>query len=109
MESVILLMRQAEQAGLSVWFRRNRLHVRGPRRAEPLALELLSRKAEVLDALIVQHINDLDAEALHEFWTERVGIREYDGHLPRQQAEALALVDVFQALLRRLGIGEGTP
>jgi hypothetical protein len=32
---------------------------------------------------------------LHEAWQERAGIREFDGGLPRSQAEALALGDVL--------------
>jgi hypothetical protein len=32
---------------------------------------------------------------LDEFWGERAGIREYDGGLPRERAEALALADLL--------------
>jgi hypothetical protein len=32
---------------------------------------------------------------LYELWQERAGIRQFDGGLPREQAEALALTDVL--------------
>jgi hypothetical protein len=35
-------------------------------------------------------------------WEERAAIREYDGGLPRERAEAMALDDVI-ALMRRAG------
>lgn len=39
----------------------------------------------------------------HLYWDERAAIREYDGGFHREQAEALALMDVLQEMAR-LGI-----
>ena len=50
MEAVSLL-EQAKAAGLTVRAEGDLLAVRGPRRLEPLALELLNRKSEILPLL----------------------------------------------------------
>jgi hypothetical protein len=49
--SVEPLLRQAQAAGLRLRADRGRLVIRGPRSAEPIALALLDRKADVLDVL----------------------------------------------------------
>jgi hypothetical protein len=45
---------------------------------------------------------DLPAD-WHELWDERAAIMEYDGGLPRERAEALALADILDQM-RRAGI-----
>jgi hypothetical protein len=40
---------------------------------------------------------DLPAD-WHDAWGERAAVREYDGGLPRQQAEALALADILRQI-----------
>ena len=47
----LTLLDRARAAGLSVTAEGDRLIIRGPRRAEPIACELISRKAEVLALL----------------------------------------------------------
>jgi hypothetical protein len=47
----LTLLRQARDAGLAVTAAGGRLVIRGPRRAEPVALMLLAHKPEVLTAL----------------------------------------------------------
>ena len=56
-----------------------------PATVRPLMNELKERKAEILDVL--------RAEA--EDFDERAGIIEYDGGLPRHEAEKLALKCIF--------------
>jgi hypothetical protein len=53
-----------------------RLIVRGPKRLAALAQQLLSHKAAILEIL--------------ELFEERAAIMEYDGGLPRAEAERLA-------------------
>ena len=48
------LLREARQAGLAVAQDGDRLVVRGPRRLEPEALQLLAHKAQVLRALRIE-------------------------------------------------------
>ncbi len=51
MEGVRALLRQAEEAGLTVGVDGNELVIRGPRRAGWIARRLLARKAVVIEAL----------------------------------------------------------
>ena len=73
-----------------------RLRIRGPRRAEPIVQRLIAHKADVLAALTAPpadhgiRVEDLDMDWRVE-WEERAAIMEYDGGLPRERAEALAL------------------
>lgn len=41
---------------------------------------------------------------LHAFWEERAAIRQFDGGMTREEAEALALEEVRQ-LMREMGEG----
>jgi hypothetical protein len=75
MDSLALLI-NAHAAGLQVRAEGERLIVRGPKRLTALAQQLLSQKAEVLEAL--------------EAFEERAAIMEYDGGLARAEAERLA-------------------
>src|SRR5262245_58417074 len=99
----LTLLEQARSAGLTVSVRGDKLVIRGPRRAGPLAEQLLAHKGEVIDALTLESLIPADLPAdWHFLWDERAAIVEYDGQLPRQRAEALALADVLQQM-RRVG------
>jgi hypothetical protein len=77
----IKFLAEAQAAGLQVRRDGDQLIIRGPTRLAVLAQQLLSRKGAIL--------------ALLEEWEERAVLREYDGGLPRAEAEALAWIDVF--------------
>ena len=72
----IAVLAEARTAGLQVRKEGEYLIVRGPKRLTTLAQQLLSHKVEVLSIL--------------EVWEERAAIMEYDGGLPRVEAEWLA-------------------
>src|SRR5262249_6425799 len=95
------LLEQARLAGLTVIVQGDKLLIRGPRRAGPLAEQLLAHKGEVIDALAAASLTPADLPAdWHAVWDERAAIMEYDGGLPRERAEALALVDILQQMRR---------
>jgi hypothetical protein len=102
------LLHEARAAGLMVTAEGGRLRVRGPRRAEALARQLLAYKEAVLLCLTEPRPalgigpDDLDPDWRVE-WEERAAIMEYDGKLPRERAEALALVDIL-GRMKRLGL-----
>jgi hypothetical protein len=84
----------------------DRLRIRGPRRADPIARQLLANKAKVLEALEAETIlasniepDDLPGDWRVE-WEERAAIMEYDGGLPRERAEAVALAAISQAMVQ---------
>ena len=97
------LLEQARLAGLTVIVQGDKLIIRGPRRAGSVAEQLLAHKGEVIDALTVESLTPAVLPSdWHLLWDERAAIREYDGGLPRERAEALALLDVLQQM-RRVG------
>lgn len=83
------LLAAARAHGLTVRRAGARLIVRGPRRAEAtLVPALLQRKAELLPLL-----GALSAE--EDMWfNERAAIAEFEGQLPRDQAEQLAWEEI---------------
>jgi hypothetical protein len=89
------LLREARAAGLLVMVDGDQLRIRGPRRAEPIARQLIAHKVDVMMAMV----SDLPAD-WHLLWDERAAIMEYDGGLPRERAEALALADIIQAMTK---------
>lgn len=75
--------------------------IRGPRRAGPLAEQLLARKGEVIGAPAVEPVTPADLPAdCHSLRDGRAAVMEYGGGLPRERAEALAPADVLQRLRR---------
>lgn len=48
-----------------------------------------------IDESVAAMVACLD-DRLAELFQERAGIRQYEGHLPRELAEALALLDVIR-------------
>ena len=77
----IALLTEAHAAGLQVRMHGEYLIIRGPKRLAALAQQLLSQKGAILTLL--------------EAWEERAAIREYDGCLPRQEAERRAWTDIL--------------
>src|SRR5262245_8286942 len=95
------LLEQARSAGLTVLVQGDKLVIRGPRRAGPLAERLLAHKGEVIGALAVGSLTPADLPGdWHFLWDERAAIMEYDGDLPRGRAEALALLDILDQMRR---------
>jgi hypothetical protein len=64
-------------------------------------LDALRRLKPALLAILEVRLTaaDLSAE-WYEVWDERAAIMEYDGGLPRERADAMALADVLQAMVR---------
>jgi hypothetical protein len=100
----LTLLEKARSAGLTVVVRGDKLVIRGPRRAGPLAEQLLAHKAEVIDALTLPSLSPTDLPSdWHFLWEERAAIMEYDGKLPKEHAEAEALRDIL-ARMQREGV-----
>ena len=100
----LTLLRKAWAAGLTVQADGERLRIRGPRQAEPIAQLLIAHKAAVLTALTFPpapcvRVEDLDPE-WRVAWEERAAVAEYDGGLPRERAEALALAEIVRDMER---------
>jgi len=95
----LMLLKRARAAGLRVDVDGDKLRVIGPKRLEPLALEVLSHKAELWPILTASEITvaDLTADWRIEF-EERAAIREYDGGQAREHAEAEALTEIVQRM-----------
>ena len=109
------LLRQAHDAGLHVQAEGDKLRIRGPKRLEPLALELLRCKAELLAILsdndrwarqaagLLATVADPDRRAdLREVFEHRAAVCEFDGGLSRTDAERIAF-DELQAAMRAVG------
>lgn len=95
------LLERARSAGLTVAVRGDKLVIRGPRRAGPLAEMLLAHKGDVLRALTLESLTPTDLPPeWHLAWDERAAIMEFDGGLPRERAEALALACVLEEMRR---------
>ncbi len=104
------LLEEARAAGLTVTRAGDRLHIRGPRSAEPIARQLIACKNDVLNVLTLAPAPDVMPADLppdwHYLWDERAAIMEFDGGLPRERAEALALSHVLEEM-RQAGIPSG--
>ena len=60
---------------------------------------MLAHKGEVIDALAMESLTPADLPGdWHFLYEERAAIMEYDGSLPRGQAEADALKDILQQM-----------
>src|SRR5436309_100761 len=92
----LTLLHKARAAGLEVKTDGAKLIIRGPKKAEAVALELLAHKSAVLAALTIPQ-DHLPAE-WHLLWDERAAIMEYDAGLPRERAEAAALKDILHQM-----------
>ena len=103
MGAMITLLDEAYAAGLSVNIDGDKLVVRGPRRAAPIARKLLDRKSEVMAALASTRLpaDPTEAANLRELYEERAAIRQHDGHWPRDLAERLAFAECVEDWCRR--------
>jgi hypothetical protein len=64
-------------------------------------LDTLRRLKPELLAILEVRLTPADLPAeWYEVWDERAASMEYDGGLPRERADALALADVLQAIVR---------
>jgi hypothetical protein len=99
------LLRSLEARGVFLTPRGGRLIVDAP--AGALTAEdrdLLCRlKPDLLAILEASLTPDELPPDWHQLWDERAAIMEYDGGLPRERAEALALLDVL-GQMRRAGV-----
>src|SRR4029077_18618475 len=81
----------AQAAGVTVVIDGNDLMLRAPARPAPAVLDALSRyKAEIV-ALLRRESQRWSAQDWRAFFDERAGIIEFDGGLPRAEAEVQAL------------------
>ena len=112
----LTLLREAEEAGLSVSLHGEQLVVRGPRRAEAVARRLLAHKSEIVYAIrCLGQLLSRGTEVAHAAmtatitldnlpwdwrceWLERAAIREFEGGQAREHAEAEALREVVQRM-----------
>jgi hypothetical protein len=98
---LLTLLRRAWAAGLRLTAEGDTLTIRGPQGAEAIVRELVARKGEVLRA-IRQGTIDITPSELppdwHFLWDERAAIMEHDGNLPREHAEAQALLDILRQM-----------
>lgn len=98
------------RAGLQITVDGSRRKIRGPRRAETIALKLLAHKPAVMAAIEYDAAIDLDILTpadlpadWHFLWDERAAFMEYDGGLTKEHAEAAALADILK-LMRQRGL-----
>ena len=105
------LLRQARNVGLYVQAEGDRLRIRGPKRLEPLALELLRCKTELIAILragdywarqaaaLLATVGDPDRRIdLRELFEHRAAVCEFDGGLSRTDAERVAFTELQAAL-----------
>ncbi len=98
------LLREAQAAGLTVRADGERLIVRGPRRAEPVALRLLANKVAILSALrgATGDTRPRAADTLPPHWRElyeeRAAIMEFDANMTRADAEHFALAEILKRM-----------
>ena len=113
--SVVSLLEQARDAGLVFTMDGERLVVRGPQHAEELARAALARKPEVVVALQLEsaageRADGSATQSLNEWiecFGERAAIIEFDGNLPRQEAEHLAMAATIEAIAASRGGARG--
>lgn len=96
-----VLIQQVQAAGGSIHATGGRIKLSAPRPLPSVLVEgLRTHKAEVL-----AYLGDDLTENLSEHFEERAAIREYDGHEPREKAEAEArkALKVYEYRLRDYG------
>lgn len=91
MDSLTALLAEAQAAGLRVQAEGERLVIRGPKRAEPIALKLIEHKAEVLRLMVPEPpcLPALNAKTVVEVLGPSPSAVELRA-LAREVAEALA-------------------
>lgn len=95
--------------GVAVFPRQGKLIVDAPAGAlNERDREILTRhKAELLALLTGEAAPDTLPSDWHQLWDERAAVMQYEGGLPRERAEALALAEILrrmQAARRAAGL-----
>jgi hypothetical protein len=81
-DSVDEMLAKAESADLKIWAEGDRLKIEGPRSAEPLVKEIISRKPEVMEHLRAQAIASMSLEEFRKgFLAVRVWSKVLNRHL----------------------------
>jgi hypothetical protein len=100
--NALALLQDLEVRGVVVTPRGGNLIVDAP--AGTLTAEdrdLLHRlKPDLLAILEASRTPDSLPPDWHQLWDERAAVMEYDGKLPRERAEALALADILNQMYR---------
>lgn len=93
------LLGEAYAAGLTVIANGDKLVVRGPRRAEPIARKLLAHKSEVMAVLASALSPAITTEAANwiEMFSERAALRQFQAGYRRDVAEHLAFAECIEA------------
>jgi hypothetical protein len=101
MDGVMLLSR-ARDAGLAVAAKGDKLIIRGPRSAEPLALLLLDHKPEVIAALKpTKPLSESSAACLDPAWWRRhylvrTILWRLSGYRPENRAQSIAWGELLE-------------
>ena len=101
------LIQEFRRRGVHLWADGDVLRYVGPRTAlaPELLSELIERKSWVLGLLgALAALSDVDLEAVGDYAEERAAILEFDGRLPRAEAERLALEATVAAFVREAGL-----
>lgn len=106
----LTLLQRAQEAGLAVQAKGDKLVIRGPKRAEPVALLLLDHKPDVLAVLSPRSLRDPPLRdwnaADRTLWRDRYAARIvhwFRGGRPWQEAEQLAFGEMILEWHRRFG------
>lgn len=108
----LILLREAEDAGLSVEVQGDKLIVQGPRAAEPIVHRLAEHKRLILRALqpdwasdarkVIAQFDDPDLRSdLLSHYEETAAQLEHDQGNGRAKAEMLAFGELLAEILRR--------
>lgn len=97
-----LLLRDLGLRGITVQADGAQLVVDGPARelSEGLLVRLRLAKADLLSALQARKVSKWDGKDWQAYFDERAAVREYEGELPRPEAERLAFIDTAEHWLR---------
>jgi hypothetical protein len=87
----LILLRRAQDAGLAVAAEGDKLVIRGPKRAEPVALLLLEYKPEVMAALLLSEpAPDVEHEPVTAWWRRQYLVRRMNWELSGARSESQA-------------------
>jgi hypothetical protein len=94
-------LRAARAAKIDVGIEGTHLVLRAPAPPPPAVIDALKLNKPAIVAILRRELSHWNVADWNAFFDERAGIREHDGGLPREQAEALAFDDsVVEWLLR---------
>jgi hypothetical protein len=98
--SAINALRAARKAGVEILIDGNDLVLEAPAAPSGDVLDLLSDNKAAIVALLRSGSDGCSEEDWQAFFDERAGIAEYDGGLPRDQAEASAFAQCIREQIR---------